>query len=155
MVQNYVSFLKLAGKESLIVPTFEIDLIWHTPMRANHSYLVATEALCGFRLDHNDDIDKDTLGNAYKRTADRWKEIYKTEYGTNIDKNQLSTSQYTSNCALVSRTRLVIQSSLPVSKVVKSSVWSNDEGGNGGDDGCGDGDGGCSGDGGCGGCGGD
>ncbi|CAF4484160.1 unnamed protein product [Rotaria sp. Silwood2] len=50
-------------------------------------------------------------------------------------------------------------------KVVKSSVWSNDGGGNGGGDGCGDGgcggdgcgdgDGGCGGDDGCGGCGGD
>ncbi|CAF4919794.1 unnamed protein product [Rotaria sp. Silwood1] len=96
-----------------------------------------------------------------QRTADRWFEAYNTEYGKNINKNQLNTSQYASNCALVSRKKLVISSSSSETKVVKSNdssktAYLNDghEGGGGSGDTCGDngadGDGGGAG---CAGCG--
>ncbi|CAF3821084.1 unnamed protein product [Rotaria sp. Silwood1] len=130
-------------------------------MRTYYSYRLVTEALCGFLLDHNDAIDKNILEKVYKRTADRWFEAYNTEYGKNINKNQLNTSQYASNCALVSRKKLVISSSSSETKVVKSNdssktAYLNDghEGGGGSGDTCGDngadGDGGGAG---CAGCG--
>jgi hypothetical protein len=37
-VQNYVSFMKLARKNEMIVPTFDIDLIWHSNMRRPSHY---------------------------------------------------------------------------------------------------------------------
>ncbi len=33
LVEDYVSFVKLARKDEIIVPTFDIDLIWHPHMR--------------------------------------------------------------------------------------------------------------------------
>ncbi|CAF1472414.1 unnamed protein product, partial [Rotaria sordida] len=77
MVQNYISFLKLAKKGELIVPTFDIDLIWHTHMRFPISYQNTSKALCGFLLDHNDSLEKDILVDAYQKTAEQWKMTYK------------------------------------------------------------------------------
>ncbi|CAF3687059.1 unnamed protein product [Rotaria sp. Silwood1] len=56
MVQNYVSFLKLSKENEIIVPTFDIDLIWHTHMRFPSHSQKASIALCGSILDHNDFI---------------------------------------------------------------------------------------------------
>lgn len=114
MVQNYILFLKLANKDYLI---------WHTHMRANYDYIKATETLCEFALDHNDDIGKNTLSNAYKKTAQRWKETYNTEYGQNIDVRQLTISAYASNCALVSRTKLYVPPLQPATKITSTDLY--------------------------------
>ncbi|CAF4775904.1 unnamed protein product, partial [Rotaria sp. Silwood2] len=101
LVQNYVSFMKLADKNEMIVPTFDIDLIWHTHMRYPSQYQTASTSLCGFIVDHNDAIESNTLTNAYQKTAKRWEKIYKIGYGQNIDRKHLQTSQYMSSCAMV------------------------------------------------------
>jgi hypothetical protein len=76
IVQDYVSFMKLAKKGEIIVPTFDIDLIWHTYMRFPSYYHKLSEALCGFILDHDDAIESSILTDAYQITADRWKQTY-------------------------------------------------------------------------------
>jgi hypothetical protein len=138
MVQKYLSFLKLAKQNELIVPTFEIDLIWHTHMRFPSNYQIVSTALCGYLLDHNDSIEKRILDDAYRKTADRWKTTYGVDYGKTIDKDKLKTSEYVSSCAMI---------------VTPGAFYSSrtDGGGCGGVAGCGGG--GCGG-GGCGGCGG-
>ncbi|CAF5138157.1 unnamed protein product, partial [Rotaria sp. Silwood1] len=101
LVQNYISFMKLAQKNHMIVPTFDIDLIWHTHMRYPSQYQSVSTALCGFILDHNDAIESNILSDAYQKTAERWEKTYKSEYGHNIDRKNLETSQYMSSCAMV------------------------------------------------------
>jgi hypothetical protein len=39
LVQDYVSFVKLARKTQMIVPTFDIDLIWHTDISIRISWI--------------------------------------------------------------------------------------------------------------------
>jgi hypothetical protein len=34
-------------------------------------------------------------------SADRWKQMYRSEYGRNIDRKHLETKLYTSSCAIV------------------------------------------------------
>jgi len=102
LVQDYVSFVKLAKKNEMIVPTFDIDLIWHTHMRYPSDYQEFSLALCGFILDHDDAIESSTLTNAYQRTADQWKERYQSEYGKNVERKHLETSLYLSSCAMIS-----------------------------------------------------
>jgi len=58
LVQNYVSFIKLARRNEMIVPTFDIDLIWHSHMRRPSHYHKFSIALCGFILDHDDSIQR-------------------------------------------------------------------------------------------------
>ncbi|CAF2969868.1 unnamed protein product, partial [Rotaria sp. Silwood2] len=101
MVQNYISFLKLAIQGEIIVPTFDIDLMWHTHMRFPAFYQRTSIKLCGFVLDHNDSINNATLADAYQKTADRWRQTYKVNYGENIPKDKLRYSQYVSSCAII------------------------------------------------------
>lgn len=70
-------------------------------MRYSKSYQTVSKALCGFLLNHDDSIEDDILQNAYQQTADRCKATYQIDYGTNINKDNLRKSQYTSSCALI------------------------------------------------------
>ncbi|CAF0925478.1 unnamed protein product [Rotaria sordida] len=70
-------------------------------MRYPSQYQTISTALCGFILDHDDAIESNILINAYKKTAERWQKFYKSEYGQNIDRTHLQTSQYMSACAMV------------------------------------------------------
>lgn len=103
LVQNYVSFLKLAVPGEIIVPTFDIDLIWHTHMRFPLFYQKFTISLCGFFLNHDDAIENNKLTQAYQKTADRWRQTYQVNYGTDIpiNINRLRESHYTSSCACI------------------------------------------------------
>ena len=97
LVQNYVSFLKLARNNEMIVPTFDIDLIWHSHMRHPRHYQACCIALCGFVLNHNDSIEKDILAENYRKTADQWKQAYNIDYGRNINREKIQSTQ-TSGC---------------------------------------------------------
>jgi hypothetical protein len=85
----------------MIVPTFDSDLIWHTHMRYPSDYHAFSKAVCGFILDHDDSIESSILSDAFQSTANQWKQTYKTEYGTNVDRKHLITSLYPSSCAVV------------------------------------------------------
>jgi hypothetical protein len=100
-IQNYISFLKLARKDTIIVPTYDIDFIWHTHMRNPLSYREVTMALCGFLLNHDGSIATQTLKDSYRETAARWKMIYNSDYGHNIDQEKLFKSHYLSSCAMI------------------------------------------------------
>ncbi|GAV07276.1 hypothetical protein RvY_17134 [Ramazzottius varieornatus] len=143
LVQNYVSSLKLARKGDEIVPTFDIDLDWHSHMRRPVYYRTVSEAMCGFVLDHDDAIERNVLSNNFQKTADRWKEKYNMEYYQNADRKTIETTTYLSSCAVV----------VPVSgggAIGGDSICGGGGGGCGGSDG--GGGGGCGA--GCGGCGG-
>ncbi|CAF4168342.1 unnamed protein product [Adineta steineri] len=101
LVQNYVLFLKLARENEMIVPTFDIDIIWHSHMRRPIHYRTVSKALCGFVLDHDDAIEQNILSNSYQKTAERWKQAYKTDYDHNIDRKNIEASRYVSSCAAV------------------------------------------------------
>ena len=101
LVQNYVSFLKLARKNEMIIPTYDIDLVWHSHMRRPVHYQTCCLAMCGFVLDHDDAIEKHALSDNYQKTADRWKKTYNVAYGQNVDRNHIESSHYISSCAMV------------------------------------------------------
>ncbi|CAF1127650.1 unnamed protein product [Rotaria sp. Silwood1] len=155
LVQSYVSFMKLAQKNQMLVPTFDIDLIWHTHMRYPSQYQTVSTALCGFVLDHDDAIESNILQNAYQKTAEKWEKTYKSEYGYNIDRKNLETSQYMSSCAMVF-VPFYISSGGGSSSCGAIGGGCGGGGGGGCDGGAGCGGGGCGGGGcgggGCGGC---
>ncbi|CAF1418658.1 unnamed protein product [Didymodactylos carnosus] len=102
LVQTYVSFMKLADKNQIIVPTFDIDLIWHTHMRNPLQYRAACMQLCGFVLNHDDDTSSETLNGAYEKTAEKWKKTYNTEYGYSCDKQLVQEKlESGAGCALI------------------------------------------------------
>ncbi|KAI2500285.1 glycine-rich protein [Fragilaria crotonensis] len=88
-VENYIKFLKLkpkAGKlRTVLVPTYQIDLMWHTHILSSiGDYNKDCIALMGRTLHHDDSLtdrsDGGVLDVAYKATAHLWKEEYHSEY---------------------------------------------------------------------------
>ncbi|CAF1361254.1 unnamed protein product [Adineta steineri] len=91
----------ITRENEMIVPTFDIDIIWHSHMRRPIHYRTVSKALCGFVLDHDDAIEQNILSNSYQKTAERWKQAYKTDYDHNIDRKNIEASRYVSSCAAV------------------------------------------------------
>ncbi|CAF1491075.1 unnamed protein product [Rotaria sordida] len=151
MVRNYISFLRLGKQNCMVVPTFDIDLIWHTHLRNPTHYRQTSIALCGFVLDHDDSIKEDILKNAYKNTANRWSSTYHTDYGDNARQNSRKTSTYTHSSA--NPRSFVSPVTNMLSSLHETSCDGGDCGGGGGGcSNCGGGGGGCSDSGGGGGC---
>ncbi|CAF1274545.1 unnamed protein product [Rotaria magnacalcarata] len=100
IVENYILFMKLARKNAIIVPTFDIDLMWHTHMRYPLNYFQFSKQLCGFLLNHDDSITPQVLNDAYKDTAERWKTAYQSEYGHNVDRNCFRNSMNSIHCTI-------------------------------------------------------
>ncbi|CAM4920349.1 unnamed protein product [Rotaria socialis] len=142
----------LDPKNSLIVPTFNIDLIWHTHMRYPRRYIHDTQILCDFVLNHDDSIEKNVLSAAYNQTTKRWKEAYKSNYGETIDRDHLRTNKFTSSCAMVMGPILILNAASEGEPTTCASCGSACEGGGGGGGSCGGGGGGSCGGGGGGSC---
>jgi len=101
LAENYVLFMRLARKKEMIVPTFDIDLIWHSHMRYPSHYQKCSIALCGFILDHDDSIEHDTLSDNYQKTADRWKTTYNTDYDKKSNRKNSSSGLVGSGCGSI------------------------------------------------------
>ena len=88
-VTNYIKFLALkpkAGKsQTVLVPTYQIDLMWHTHILSSiGDYNKDCIAIMGRTLHHDDSLtdrsDGGTLDVAFKATTRLWKEEYDSEY---------------------------------------------------------------------------
>lgn len=88
-VDAYNKFLKLRstkdGKDQIIVPTYQIDLMWHTHILSSLArYDVDCKMITGRTLHHDDSLNDrsegSTLNRAFDATKQIWEEIYKEEY---------------------------------------------------------------------------
>eukprot|EP00816_Leptocylindrus_hargravesii_P006274 CAMPEP_0196826968 /NCGR_PEP_ID=MMETSP1362-20130617/93907_1 /TAXON_ID=163516 /ORGANISM="Leptocylindrus danicus, Strain CCMP1856" /LENGTH=568 /DNA_ID=CAMNT_0042207577 /DNA_START=579 /DNA_END=2281 /DNA_ORIENTATION=- len=94
-VVNYFRFLSLkkhcadtVGKERfIIVPTYQIDLMWHTHMLADcngTAYRQDCRRILGKTLDHDDSLNDRSEGSdlnrAFDATKKLWLEVYGVEY---------------------------------------------------------------------------
>jgi len=85
---NYYKFLKLRNhttKQITIVPTYQIDLFWHTHILSNIAgYYTDCKILMGATLNHDDSLNDRTedgpLDTAFKATKAAWKEAYGEDY---------------------------------------------------------------------------
>jgi hypothetical protein len=81
-VTRYGNFLKLFGlyPRTMLVPTLDIDLLWHTHQCSPVQYMAATKALTGRFIDHDDKIGSETLETAMQKTADLYQIRFGEEY---------------------------------------------------------------------------
>lgn len=85
-VENYLKFLKLKPSDGLpIVPTYQIDLIWHTHILVSLSaYQQDCLTIRGVSLHHDDSLNDRTPGAkldvAFQATAKLWTEQYGEAY---------------------------------------------------------------------------
>ena len=86
-VRNYYKFLCLRkhAPRQVIVPTYQIDLMWHTHILSNLSgYYKDCRAIMNSALHHDDSLNDRTDGGpldvAFGQTTALWREQYGTEY---------------------------------------------------------------------------
>ena len=84
---RYKGFLHLAAKSKgklFLVPTYDIDLMWHTHQLDPLAYRTDTLHLLGKVLDHDDtDIERhegSKLSNCFHETKQLWEETYSIPY---------------------------------------------------------------------------
>ena len=73
-VAGYREFMELAReREDLdLMPSPEVDLVWHCHMQLPDRYLGDSVALAGRLVDHNDGLDGDALEAATVATSEAW-----------------------------------------------------------------------------------
>lgn len=88
-VENYYKFLQLrklaSTTQQVIVPTYQIDLMWHTHILTRLGYYYDDcRAIIGDTLHHDDSLNDRTEGGtldmAFQATKALWKEQYEEEY---------------------------------------------------------------------------
>ncbi|KAG9036597.1 hypothetical protein FRB95_008431 [Tulasnella sp. JGI-2019a] len=80
-VVRYHAFLDLMASTSgkFIVPTLDIDLVWHTHQLFCSSYR-KLHSIMGVVPDHDDKITQGAISTAYDQTAEAWKDRFSVPY---------------------------------------------------------------------------
>jgi hypothetical protein len=78
---RYTNFIKLfKGYRKTLVPTMDIDLVWHAHQCDPESYHAFCTQTAKRLIDHDDTIAHGNLAVGYALTFIRWSEIHKTPY---------------------------------------------------------------------------
>ena len=81
-VSRYDNFLRLFRlyPNTMLVPTLDIDLVWHTHQCSPYHYETSTKRMAGRVIDHNDQIEKPFLATGLTRTKDLYRIRYAEDY---------------------------------------------------------------------------
>jgi len=81
-IERYGTFLDLmaSGAVKSLVPTLDIDLVWHTHQLKGARYREDTQRLLGHVLDHNDNIPEGKLSVDFAATEAAWKTLKGSPY---------------------------------------------------------------------------
>ena len=63
-----------------VVPTLNVDLVWHTLMGNPASYWKYTTAVTGKFIGHDDKIDEARLGKSFQWTCEKYEKLYNEPY---------------------------------------------------------------------------
>ncbi|KAI9779637.1 MAG: hypothetical protein M1839_007302 [Geoglossum umbratile] len=79
---RYNKFLKLFKlyPGTMLVPTLDIDLVWHTHQLSPKRYIDATVDIAGRFLDHDDKLGKGTLDEGMEKTKNLFRVRFGKEY---------------------------------------------------------------------------
>ena len=85
-VENYYKFLclkpKAQAKRMILVPTYQIDLMWHTHILSSITlYNKDCKAIMGLTLHHDDSLNDRTEGGVLDTSYQSTKQIWLEEYG--------------------------------------------------------------------------
>eukprot|EP01043_Picozoa_sp_COSAG02_P038244 COSAG02_NODE_2935_length_7705_cov_5.442677_2_plen_336_part_00 len=81
-IARYARFLNLMKKHrgTILSPTVAIDLVWHTHQMMPARYANEIVALAGRFIDHDDNLEKETLSSTLARTEALWEQAYGEPY---------------------------------------------------------------------------
>ncbi|KAK6457359.1 uncharacterized protein RJT20DRAFT_150143 [Scheffersomyces xylosifermentans] len=78
---RFFKMLTLYDNQRMLVPTLDIDLVWHTHQLSLHSYF--SDCLRTEResvIDHDDKVEEDRLDDCFDKTAKSYKYLFKQDY---------------------------------------------------------------------------
>ncbi|PPR07443.1 hypothetical protein CVT24_007709 [Panaeolus cyanescens] len=81
-VARYHAFLDLLATHpgTMLVPTLDIDLVWHTHQLTHSRYWNDCVHYVGRFIDHNDKVEGPHLSNAFDQTGFLWRNRFKVPY---------------------------------------------------------------------------
>jgi hypothetical protein len=80
--RRYEQFLRLMRSGAFLVPTYQIDLFWHTHiLRSAGAYAADTRRLCGCWLPHDDSVNDWAAGSKLNRQFDVTTKLWAEAYG--------------------------------------------------------------------------
>lgn len=80
--RRYEQFLRLMRSGAFLVPTYQIDLFWHTHiLRSASAYAADTRRLCGCWLPHDDSVNDRAAGSKLNRQFDVTTKLWAEAYG--------------------------------------------------------------------------
>ncbi|PPR02797.1 hypothetical protein CVT24_002220, partial [Panaeolus cyanescens] len=81
-VARYHAFLDLMAThpETMLVPTLDIDLVWHTHQLMHSRYWNDCVKYVGRFIDHDDKVEGPDLSNAFDKTGFLWRNRFKVPY---------------------------------------------------------------------------
>ncbi|KAF4970070.1 hypothetical protein FSARC_2816 [Fusarium sarcochroum] len=80
-IKRYLNFCKMLKMlKSTVVPTLDIDLVWHTHQCTARHYGPAMKVLAGKFVNHDDTIEKPMLGDSFGETRRFYRVYFGQEY---------------------------------------------------------------------------
>jgi len=82
-IRRYEKFMEIMEKqpETIVVPTLDIDLVWHTHQcSGGRAYAAQTRLRTGHFVNHDDKLKKTSLGEGYGATRVLYRRLFGTEY---------------------------------------------------------------------------
>lgn len=81
-IHRYNNFLKLFKlyPKTMLVPTLDIDLVWHTHQCSPYLYEAGTVKRAGRLVDHDDKLGKGTLNTGFMKTKDLYRIRFAEDY---------------------------------------------------------------------------
>ena len=81
-VAKYARFLELMRRKpgTMLIPTLDVDLAWHTHQLSHAHYRAAMEERAGRFVDHDDKLGPETLAPGMEKTAELWRVHFAEEY---------------------------------------------------------------------------
>lgn len=80
-MERYHKFFSLMEHSNhSIVPTLDIDLVWHTHQLFQSKYFDFCQDIAGYIIDHNDKIEQGRLDDGFEKTCKLYKSRFDEEY---------------------------------------------------------------------------
>ncbi|KHC82547.1 hypothetical protein MGS_01403, partial [Candida albicans P78042] len=78
---NFFHMLTSSDLKQMLVPTLDIDLMWHTHQLWNYGYFKdCLESPCHTGIDHDDTVDENKLDDGYEFTRKLYRKLFNQEY---------------------------------------------------------------------------
>jgi len=79
---KFMDLMKRFGRKKMLVPTMDIDLVWHTHQINHGDYYKCTTTYFHDLIDHDDTIPGEDLLKGYARTFIYWSRAYNEAYSS-------------------------------------------------------------------------